>query len=127
MRIACIIATVVFLVVTSLQFNDYGQYGNADWWSWVIIYVVTAVMSAVSVKKPLPRWMVTAMAGFAFGGFVFRMQDDMGNFHFERFAGAWLYDETGTEMVQQTNEAGGLFIVFVWLVMLAIFRVSKAK
>ena len=100
MRITCIIATVIFLVITSLQFNDFSQYGNADWWSWVVIYVLTAVISAVSVKRPLPRWMVTAMAGFALGGFIFRMQDDLGNFHFERFAGAWLYDESGTQMVQ---------------------------
>ena len=120
MKISCGVATLLFLLFAALQFNDATQYKNADFWSWVLFYVATAVLSfAVGWKlcKSLP--LVTGFGGFALGSFIFRMQDEYGNFQFEKFAGrGWFRDETN-EMVQQTNEAGGLFIVALWVFILA--------
>ena len=120
MKITCILFGILFLVFTSLQFNDAGQYSNGDWWSWVIIYLATAAISFTRAFRKLSPSLLWGFTGFAFGSFVFRMQDDYGNFAFEKFAGRWLYDSSGTEMVQQTNEAGGLFIVALWGMTLAL-------
>ena len=91
----------------------------------MIIYIATAVISIWPLFTNVPKTLVSGFAGFALGSFIFRMQDGYGNFHFEKFAGRWLYTDDGKEMVQQTNEAGGLFIVFVWLVILYFILPKK--
>lgn len=125
MKITCITLGTIFLIFTYLQHNDATQYKNGDWWSWVIIYLGTAALSFTRAFRPVSNSLLWAAMGFALGGFVFRMQDEFGNFAFEKFAGRWLYDSTGTEMVQQTNEAGGLFIVALWLGILALLNKQK--
>ncbi len=127
MKIACLIFGTLFLYFTFLQHNDATQYKNGDWWSWVIIYLTTAAISYYRAFRPLASSLLWGTTGFALGAFVFRMQDEFGNFAFEKFAGRWLYDSTGTEMVQQTNEAGGLFIVALWLGILAVLNQRSSK
>ena len=76
------------------------------------------------ITKSLP--LVTGFGGFALGSFIFRMQDEYGNFQFEKFAGrGWFRDET--DMIQQTNEAGGLFIVALWVFILAFMLKKQQK
>lgn len=126
MKIACGIATVLFLASAAVQINDFTQYQNADWWSWMLFYVGTAALSFCvgwGYTKSLP--LVTGFGGFALGSFIFRMQDEFGNFQFEKFGGNWFRDEK--DMIQQTNEAGGLFIVAVWLFILAFLLKKQQK
>ncbi len=115
---------VLFLGFASLQFNDLGQYGNADSWSWVLIYLIAALLSVLPLWVRVGRSLIAGFTGFSLGAFVFRMQDHQGNFRMEKFAGRWLYNDEGTQMVQQTNEAGGLFIVFLWMFVLYFLNQS---
>ena len=126
-KIAFGVMTVLFVVFASLQFNDLPQYKNADAWSWIIIYLITAGLSAWPIFKSINRTLIASYAGFSLGSFIFRMQDQYGNFQMEKFAGKWLYNERGTEMIQQTNEAGGLFIVFVWMLVLYFLTKPSTK
>ncbi|MDB9741674.1 transmembrane 220 family protein [Akkermansiaceae bacterium] len=129
MKISCIVATVIFAVFAYFQVNDATQYLNGDFWSWILFYLGTATVSllvGIEICKSLP--LLTGFAGFALGSFLFRMQDEHGNFQFENFTGRdWFADQETGVMKQQTNEAGGLLIVAVWLFILAYMVWRKYK
>jgi hypothetical protein len=128
MKITTGIATLVFLVFASLQFNDHDQYHNADFWTWIVFYFGTALLSffvGFGYCKSIP--LITGLGGFALGSFVFRMQDQFGNFQFQKFAGRGWFRDDAQEMVQQTNEAGGLLIVAIWVFVLAYLLHKKVK
>lgn len=124
MKVFSILMGVMFLGFAALQLNDLEQYGNADFWSWIVIYLVSAAVFFYQLKGGVPRSWLTAWMGFAYGGFVFRMQDPAGNFRFENFMGNWFLDESGA-MIQQTNEAGGMFIVGLTTSILLLLRRAK--
>ncbi len=123
MKVLCVIFGIIFIIFAYFQFNDATQYLNGDFWSWILFYVGTSIISFLvgyGVCRSLP--LVTGFAGFALGSFIFRMQDEFGNFQFENFIGRdWFADQETGMMKQQTNEAGGLLIVAIWLFVLAYF------
>lgn len=131
MKVVCVFFGVIFLIFAYFQINDAEQYKNGDFWSWIIFYVGTALISFFVGFKVLKSvsWLA-GFTGFALGSFIFRMQDEYGNFEFENFAGRdWFADKETGVMKQQTNEAGGLLIVALWLgvLLFLVWRNKKRK
>lgn len=119
MKIACYIATLVFVIFASLQINDGTQYDNHDFWFWILIYLATALLSFWQARRHVARWAFAAMAGFAFGGALFRMQDKVGNFDFSMVFRATAIPSHMNASIQGPNEVGGLLVVAFWTAFLA--------
>ena len=119
------LGAVLFLVFTALQFNDATQYGNHDAWVWIVIYGAMAIISALAIFKTLPQQWLFAWAGFCWGALVFRLQDNQGNLHFEWLHPANYWDATGTTMIQQSNESGGLLILALWATLCVVFNARE--
>jgi len=109
--ILLILGTIVFAAFASLQFNDATQYGNHDPWAWIALYALMAILSLTALYKRLPESLLTSWAGFSWGALFFRLQDDFGNFKLERLDPSTYWNDQGTEMVQVSNESGGLLIM----------------
>lgn len=124
-RIPLFAGSALFFLFTFLQLNDAAQYGNFDAWAWVLIYGVAAGLSAAAAIKPLKDYYLSAWAGFSLGALFFRLQDNQGNFHFDRLNPANFWGPEHAQMVQDANESGGLFILFLWS--LALFFLNKKK
>ena len=120
------LGAVLFLVFTTLQFNDATQYGNHDAWVWIMVYGAMAVISGLAIFKTLPHQWLFAWAGFCWGALVFRLQDNQGNVHFEWLHPSNYWDATGTTMIQQSNESGGLLILAVWATLCVVIN-SREK
>jgi len=116
------LGALTFAVFALLQLNDTTQYSNQDAWSWIVLYGVGAILSAALIWKPLPGTLTTSWAGFCWGALVFRLQDDVGNFQLSRLNPASYWNESGTEMVQVSNESGGLLILAVWATLLVFLK-----
>ncbi len=112
------VGSVLFLVFMLVQFNDFTQYNNADWWSWVLMYLACAILGFLAWKQKLSFYGAGIALGFSIGALCFKLQDDVGNWHWSRLNIANFWTEDGTEMVQQTNETGGLILIIIWLVIL---------
>jgi hypothetical protein len=119
MRIACYIASVIFLLFTYWQINDTIQYGNHDNWFWLLLYGAVAVATFLHARRPLPRWSLSAGAGFALGSCLFRMQDPVGNFDWMTLFRATAIPSQMNATIQQPNESGGLLLVAIWMTILA--------
>lgn len=109
---------IVFLFFAYLQLNDATQYGNADAWFWIAIYLIAAILNLALIFNRLPAALLYSWFGFTLGSLCFRLQDSHGNFHFDRLDPATFWNPRTAEMVQQSNESGGLFILMVWAVVL---------
>lgn len=105
---------LLFIVFASLQINDATQYGNSDEWIWIALYALMASLSALLVWRKIAEKWLYSWAGFCWGCLLFRMQDTQGNLRFDWLHPANYWDASGTTMVQQANESGGLFILAVW-------------
>lgn len=123
--ILLLLGTVVFSIFSYLQLNDLDQYGNGDAWFWVIIYLIAAALNLVLIFLKLPTAILYSWLGFTLGSLCFRLQDGHGNFHFERLDPATFWNPATAEMVQQSNESGGLLILFVWAGVLIILNKVK--
>lgn len=108
------LGALLFSVFTALQFNDAAQYSNYDAWTWIFIYGIMAAISAALLVKPLEKQWLYAWGGFTWGCLLFRIQDEHGNVHFEWLHPANYWDATGTTMVQNSNESGGLLLLAFW-------------
>lgn len=106
----------LFTIFVLLQFNDATQYGNHDAWIWIFIYASVAVINAVLIKKSIPEKWLFALSGFAWGAFLFRIQDEQGNLHIEWLHPSNFWGEPGESLVQQANESGGLLILAIWTI-----------
>jgi hypothetical protein len=103
MRIACWIATAVFCLFSYWQLNDLDQYGTALWWVWVLVYLVTALVSLASSFQPLSTKLYLGAAALAFFAAGIRITD-------VDWSGPILFDETNPA----ANESGGLLVICVW-------------
>jgi hypothetical protein len=106
--------TILFFVFMTLQFNDVTQYGNSDAWTWVLIYGAMMAINAGQIFCIIPREWLFAWSGFGWGALFFRIQDEQGNVHFDWLHPDNYWDPTGTTMIQNSNESGGLLILAVW-------------
>ncbi|MDN4503705.1 transmembrane 220 family protein [Alteromonadaceae bacterium BrNp21-10] len=116
---------VVFFVFALLQINDASQYGNYDAWAWIGLYGITSGISFWMLRKSISASWLTAWTGFSAGSLFFRLQDDFGNFHFSRLDFSTLWNEQQTQMIQNTNESGGLLIMLIWC--LVLLRVNRQR
>lgn len=119
MKTTCYIASALFLLFAYWQINDARQYGNHDNWFWLLIYCAVALASFLHARRPLPRWALTAGAGFALGSCLFRMQDPLGNFDWMTLFRATAIPSQMNASIQQPNESGGLLLVAAWMAFLA--------
>ncbi|MET0377447.1 MAG: transmembrane 220 family protein [Spongiibacteraceae bacterium] len=119
-----VFSALMFSVFAYLQINDAAQYGNFDAWSWVLLYGITALLSLLLLRLRLNAAILHIWLGFAVGSLYFHIQDDTGNFHFDRLDLFHLWNAQG-EMIQQTNEAGGL--LFIVLGTLAFVAINRAR
>ena len=122
LKIFYVSGVVIFTIFSLLQINDVDQYGNHDAWSWVLIYAVAAILNVLMFLKRATLAVLYTWSGFSAGALLFRLQDDVGNFHFERLNPQTFWNERTATMVQQSNECGGLFIVLVWAVVLVLLK-----
>ena len=119
---------LVFLVFAYLQFNDTNQYGNEDAWAWIVIYVLAALLSFSCAFGDIAAPVLYVWTGFILGALVFRLQDDQGNFHLDRLDPSTYWNEEKTQMIQSSNESGGLVILLVWaIVMLILSRPKRSQ
>lgn len=116
---------VMFTAFMAVQFNDATQYKNHDAWSWIVLYGLTALLSLIMIWKKVPVIIVHLWAGFSWGALCFRLQDDFGNFQFDRLHPSTYWNERGTEMIQQSNECGGLLILAIWVTGLIFLNKEK--
>ena len=116
MRNACLLAFAVFSLFTYWQFNDLEQYGTELWFLWVLGYAAVAVVSLISSRRRLPRAPLIggSVTAFIFGLFRIRAVD---------WDGVIFYNETNPA----GNETGGLMIVTIWLLVLAMARSSTGE
>lgn len=123
-KILLIFGATLFVVFASLQVNDATQYGNQDAWLWIVIYGLMAAINLLMLKiNPVEKWLYS-WAGFTWGCVLFRIQDEQGNLHFDWMHPANYWDPSGSTMVQQANESGGLVILALWAT-LTIFLGKK--
>ena len=118
---------VVFTAFMAVQFNDATQYLNDDPWSWIFLYGLTAILSLVMIWKKLPAIIIHLWTGFSWGSLFFRLQDDRGNFQLDRLDPSTYWNEQGTEMVQASNESGGLLILAIWVTGMIFLNKSDKK
>ncbi|WP_395341141.1 transmembrane 220 family protein [Ningiella sp. W23] len=122
------LGTILFAVFAYLQFNDASQYGNHDAWIWIVLYGFAALINLSSLLTALPNAILYVWLGFTCGSLLFRMQDDQGNLHLDWLNPSQYWNEAGTQMVQQTNESGGLVILIVWAILhLLVSKRSNKK
>lgn len=103
MKVACIIAALLFSLFAYWQFNDRPQYGTEFWQGWVLLYVFTAVVSLVTAFRDIPRWIYIALAAGTLANGIYRFT-----------AIEWEKTVLFNEGNPAGNEAGGLFIVCLW-------------
>ncbi len=104
----------MFAVFAFLQVNDLAQYGNHDAWVWVFLYGVTGLLSVAAMNQRTPATVIIGWCCFSSGALLFRLQDEFGNLHFERVNPTNIWNASGTEMIQNTNECFGLLIIVIW-------------
>lgn len=102
---------VLFLVFAALQINDATQYGNHDAWIWIGIYVVMSAICALLFLRKRTGDVVPAWVGFTWGCWLFKIQDEHGNLHFDWLVLNNYWTPDSAQMVQRVNESGGLFIL----------------
>ena len=127
LRIFYVSGALLFAIFALLQINDLDQYGNHDAWSWIVIYAVTAILNVLILQGLLPLSVSYVWVGFSAGGLLFRLQDDVGNFHFDRLNPETYWNERTAEMVQQSNECGGLLVVLLWTLVLVFLRSKQSQ
>lgn len=97
-----------------LQLNDATQYDNHDAWIWIALYGTASLANIYALKSNIPVNLHYLWTGFLAGSLLFRMQDDHGNLHLDWLNPAKYWGPDGSQMVQQTNESGGLVILLIW-------------
>ncbi|MFC4701553.1 transmembrane 220 family protein [Glaciecola siphonariae] len=119
---------ILFTVFAYLQFNDASQYSNHDAWVWIALYGTAAFLNLLSLLTTVSKNVHYLWLGFTAGALLFRMQDDRGNLHLDWIDPSRYWNEAGNQMVQQTNESGGLVILLIWaLVQLIIVSNRQSK
>ena len=108
------IGALILAVFAFLQFNDASQYGNHDAWIWIALYSGAVLIHLCSLIYSPALALYYTWLGFIAGCLLFRIQDDQGNLHFDWLNPNQYWNESGTQMVQQTNESGGLLILLVF-------------
>jgi len=126
-RIAKLILSPLWVIFAYFQLNDAAQYGNHDPWFWVLYYLATATLTALSLKWTFPNWLLPSAIGFSLGCALFRMQDAVGNFDFLAPFRATPIPSQMTKATQQPNEIGGLILVAIWLGIMQWHRIQSAK
>ncbi|MGE9268459.1 MAG: transmembrane 220 family protein [Verrucomicrobiales bacterium] len=125
MKIACYIATALFLLFSYFQINDVTQYQNHDNWFWILYYLATAALSFWLTRRHLPRPFLSGCVGFSLGAALFRMMDGVGNFDFSAPFRATAIPSHMNATTQAPNEIGGLLLVAAWLLFLTL-RADRA-
>ncbi|MGQ8366102.1 transmembrane 220 family protein [Glaciecola sp. 1036] len=105
---------VIFSLFAYLQLNDASQYGNYDAWIWVALYSMSALFNLWALFESINKSVILVWCGFITGCLLFRVQDDQGNLHFDWIAASAYVDQTNGQMIQNTNEAGGLVVMLIW-------------
>jgi hypothetical protein len=122
------VGALLFSAFAFLQFNDASQYGNHDAWIWIALYSTAALISLCSLIYSVSLSALYLWLGFVGGSLLFRIQDDQGNLHLDWLDPNQYWNESGNQMVQQTNESGGLVILLIWaLIQLLIAQKRKTK
>jgi len=97
------------------QLNDLGQYGTEWWQGWLLTYALTAVLCLASCFIKFSRWVYFVGAGLAIVHAILRATA----IQFEKTI---LYNPSNPA----GNETGGLIIVCLWLVGIALMtKVAK--
>ncbi|MER2494136.1 transmembrane 220 family protein [Catenovulum sediminis] len=120
-KICLMLAALIFFLFTYFQLNDLQQYGNHDAWIWVLMYLFAALLNLFYIKYWVTPVVFSGWLGFSAGALLFRLQDDQGNIHFSRLHPANYWDTSGTHMIQNSNESGGLLILVFWALILWIW------
>ena len=102
-KIACLVAGVLFSLFAYWQLNDLGQYGTVLWQGWVLLYGFTALLSFWTFRRDAPRWIYAALAIGCVANALYR-------FTAIQWGGKILYNENNPA----GNETGGLIIVALW-------------
>lgn len=127
LKIFYVSGAVLFSVFSLLQINDLDQYGNHDAWLWVGIYAITAILNILMLFKRVALAALYTWLGFSAGALLFRLQDDVGNFHFNRLNPLTFWNERTATMVQQSNESGGLLVVLIWSAALLLLKYRSSQ
>ncbi len=93
------------------------------------MYLACAILGFLTWKQKLSFYGAGIALGFSIGALCFKLQDDVGNWHWSRLniTNFWTQDGTGpAQMVQQTNETGGVLLIIVWLIILNLIIRKKS-
>lgn len=111
MKIFCSIGVLLFTLFAYWQMNDLVEYGNKWWQGWLLTYLMTALVCLISFFKALPKWCYWGGAGAALLHALLRsvsiQPEETILFNGDNPAG---------------NETGGLVIVCMWFISLALWR-----
>lgn len=115
---------LMFGTFAPLQYNDLKQYGTEQWlsYAWLFLYAVMAILSLLHIFKSLPRKLTRNLAVMTFLLAAYRTsQIDWSKPLF------CINAEKGDPNVSPAgNEAGGLLIVTLWLLLL-YFSTRKSR
>jgi len=105
------VGTILFSFFAYWQLNDLAQYGTKWWHGWLLTYAMTAIICLVTCFSPLPRqayWLIATIA--VIHAIIRATSIDPEN--------KILYNPDNPA----GNEAGGLVIVCIWLILLSFCR-----
>lgn len=114
-RVISIAGFLLFAMFSSLQANDVGQYGTAQWltYGWLIGYGILAFLCLYNAIRPLSPRVFLALAGVTFALALFRgSQIDWSQPLF-----CFIAPEEFAKRNPAGNETGGLAIMTLWLLL----------
>ncbi len=114
-KIISIAGFLLFSMFSTLQGNDVGQYGTAQWltYAWLIGYALLAFLCLFNALRPLPPRVFITLAGVTFALALFRAsQIDWSQPLFCFTAPKEFADRNPAG-----NETGGLVIMTLWLLL----------
>ena len=109
---------IIFLYCVVVQYND------PDALLWMGIYGIAALICFLTSLRRL-HWGISAlMAGVTLGLALILAPQVMGNVAFSEL---FVSMEMKTEVIEQAREMGGLLIIAVWMIVIAIIRYRQLK
>lgn len=110
-----VVMGLVFLFGAVVQYND------PDPVPWIGVYLVSAILSFVSLRRALPWWLPSSVAGVsAVWAAIIALGVDP-----EVYRGMFGQFGMASLDVEEAREALGLVIIAVWMVVLTVIQIRR--
>lgn len=124
-KVVSILGFLLFAMFSSLQGNDVGQYGTAQWltYAWIIGYGALAFICLYNALHPIKPRVFQILAGVTFALALFRAsQIDWNQPLF-----CFIAPEEFAKRYPAGNETGGLIIMTLWLLLVCMANKKRLR